>query len=46
MGIKENRLGKGKEIIDRLFKLIGIFEGLDLSANCGDGAELLGYAYE
>ncbi len=33
----EDRLGKDKEKIDRLSKLIGIFEGLDLSANRADG---------
>ncbi|EFN5583335.1 type I restriction-modification system subunit M [Escherichia coli] len=38
--------GKGKEMIDRLSKLIGIFEGLDLSANRADGDDLLGDAYE
>ncbi|WP_445495793.1 type I restriction-modification system subunit M [Photorhabdus sp. SF281] len=42
----EDRLGKDKEIIDRLSKLIGIFEGLDLSANRADGDDLLGDAYE
>jgi type I restriction enzyme M protein len=42
----EDRLGKGKEMIDRLSKLIGIFEGLDLSANRADGDDLLGDAYE
>lgn len=38
--------GKGKEMIDRLSKLIGIFEGLDLSSNRADGDDLLGDAYE
>ena len=42
----EDKLGKGKEMIDRLSKLIGIFEGLDLSANRADGDDLLGDAYE
>lgn len=42
----EDRLGKGKEMVDRLSKLIGIFEGLDLSANRADGDDLLGDAYE
>lgn len=42
----EDRLGKGKEMIDRLSKLIGIFEGLDLSANRAEGDDLLGDAYE
>ena len=42
----EDRLGKGKEMIDRLSKLIGIFEGLDMSDNRADGDDLLGDAYE
>lgn len=42
----EDKLGKGKEMIDRLSKLIGLFEGLDLSANRADGDDLLGDAYE
>lgn len=42
----EDKLGKGKEMVDRLSKLIGIFEGLDLSANRADGDDLLGDAYE
>lgn len=42
----EDKLGKGKEMIDRLSKLIGIFEGLNLSANRADGDDLLGDAYE
>lgn len=42
----EDKLGKGKEMTDRLSKLIGIFEGLDLSANRADGDDLLGDAYE
>lgn len=42
----EDKLGKGKEMIDRLSKLVGIFEGLDLSANRADGDDLLGDAYE
>jgi type I restriction-modification system DNA methylase subunit len=37
----EDKLGKGKDMIDRLSKLIGIFEGLDLSANRADGDDLL-----
>lgn len=41
----EEKLGKGKELIDRLSKLIGIFEGLDLSGNRADGDDLLGDAY-
>lgn len=42
----EDKLGKGKELVDRLSKLIGIFEGLDLSGNRADGDDLLGDAYE
>ena len=42
----EDRLGTGKEMVDRLSKLIGIFEGLDLSSNRADGDDLLGDAYE
>lgn len=42
----EEKLGTGKEHIDRLSKLIGIFEGLDLSGNRADGDDLLGDAYE
>lgn len=42
----EEKLGKGKELVDRLSKLIGIFEGLDLSGNRADGDDLLGDAYE
>ncbi|WP_031429672.1 type I restriction-modification system subunit M [Methylomicrobium agile] len=42
----EDKLGKGKEMIDRLSKLIGLFEGMDLSANRADGDDLLGDAYE
>lgn len=42
----EDKLGKGKDMIDRLTKLVGIFEGLDLSNNRADGDDLLGDAYE
>ncbi len=42
----EDKLGKGKEMVDRLSKLIGIFEGLDLSSNRAEGDDLLGDAYE
>lgn len=40
------KLGTGKEMQDRLSRLIGIFEGLDFSANRADGDDLLGDAYE
>ncbi len=42
----EDKLGKGKEMVDRLSKLVGLFEGLDLSSNRADGDDLLGDAYE
>ena len=42
----EDKLGKGKEMTDRLTKLVGIFQGLDLSANRAAGDDLLGDAYE
>jgi type I restriction enzyme M protein len=42
----EDKLGKGKEMVDRLSKLIGIFEGMDLASNRADGDDLLGDAYE
>ncbi|MAE92392.1 MAG: type I restriction-modification system subunit M [Pelagibaca sp.] len=42
----EDKLGKGKDMVDRLTKLIGIFEGIDLSGNRADGDDLLGDAYE
>ena len=42
----EDKLGKGKEMVDRLSRLIAIFADLDLSANRADGDDLLGDAYE
>ncbi len=42
----EDKLGKGKEMQDRLQKLVGIFESLDFSANRAEGDDLLGDAYE
>lgn len=42
----ENLLGKGKEMVDRLSKLVGIFEGLDFRRNRVGGDDLLGDAYE
>jgi type I restriction enzyme M protein len=43
-----NKLGTGKEMVDRLTTLIGIFEdkGLDFSKNRADGDDILGDAYE
>ena len=42
----EDKLGKGKAMVDRLSNLIGIFEKLDLRANRVGGDDLLGDAYE
>ncbi|MCP3943530.1 MAG: type I restriction-modification system subunit M [Desulfobacteraceae bacterium] len=42
----EDRLGRGKEMVDRLSKLIGIFEGLEFGGNNAQGDDLLGDAYE
>ena len=43
-----DKLGKGKEMQDRLSKLVGIFEteSLDFSKNRADGDDILGDAYE
>lgn len=42
------KLGSGKEMVDRLTNLIGIFESpaLDFSKNRADGDDILGDAYE
>ena len=42
----ESKLGKGREMTDRLTKLVGIFERLDFRANRAHGDDLLGDAYE
>ncbi|MFW5975597.1 MAG: type I restriction-modification system subunit M [Desulfosalsimonas sp.] len=42
----ETKLGSGKDMQDRLSKLISIFEQLELGANRADGDDLLGDAYE
>ena len=42
----EDKLGKGKEMVDRLSRLVAIFEGLELGANRAGGDDLLGDAYE
>ncbi|MDV7390825.1 type I restriction-modification system subunit M, partial [Arthrospira platensis SPKY1] len=42
----ESKLGSGKEMVDRLTNLVGIFEGIDLRANRAEGDDLLGDAYE
>src|SRR5205814_8142778 len=43
-----DKLGKGKEMVDRLSNLVSIFDspGLDFSANRAEGDDLLGDAYE
>ncbi len=42
----EEKLGRGKEMVDRLTRLVGIFEGLDFGRNRVEGDDLLGDAYE
>ena len=42
----ESKLGTGKEMQDRLSKLVAIFEGLDFRANRAEDDDLLGDAYE
>ena len=42
----EDKLGKGKEMQDRLSKLVAIFSSLDFRGNRADGDDLLGDAYE
>jgi type I restriction enzyme M protein len=42
----EEKLGKGQAMVDRLTKLVGIFEGLDFGRNRAEGDDLLGDAYE
>lgn len=42
----EDKLGKSKDMQDRLSKLVAIFEGLDFRANRAEGDDLLGDAYE
>src|SRR5438552_8307027 len=43
-----DKLGKGKEMVDRLSNLVAIFDSpnLDFSANRAEGDDLLGDAYE
>jgi type I restriction enzyme M protein len=45
---EEDKLGKGKEMVDRLSRLIGIFQNpaLNFSRNRADGDDILGDAYE
>jgi type I restriction enzyme M protein len=42
----EEKLGKGKEMQDRLSNLVAIFEGLDFRGSKAEGDDLLGDAYE
>ncbi|AKJ63930.1 type I restriction-modification system subunit M [Kiritimatiella glycovorans] len=42
----ETKLGSGKDMQDRLSKLVSIFDQLDLGANRADGDDLLGDTYE
>lgn len=42
----EDKLGSGKEMVERLSRLIGIFANLNLTANRAEGDDLLGDAYE
>ena len=42
----EDKLGSGKDMVDRLSKLVAIFDGLDFRANRAEGDDLLGDAYE
>nr|WP_246318435.1 type I restriction-modification system subunit M [Leifsonia psychrotolerans] len=42
----EEKLGKGKEMQDRLTKLIAIFQDLDFRGSRAEGDDLLGDAYE
>src|SRR6478752_6179496 len=37
----ENKLGRGKEMVDRLSKLVGIFDDLDFGSNSAEGDDLL-----
>jgi type I restriction enzyme M protein len=41
-----DKLGRGKELVDRLTKLIGIFQDLDFTGSRAEGDDLLGDAYE
>src|ERR1035438_5025796 len=41
-----DKLGKGKDMVDRLSNLVAIFKDLDLGANRAEGDDLLGDAYE
>lgn len=40
------KLGQGKELVDRLSNLIGIFQDIDFTGSHAEGDDLLGDAYE
>jgi len=42
----EEKLGKAQAMVERLTKLVAIFEGLDFARNRAEGDDLLGDAYE
>jgi len=42
----EDMLGKGQAMVDRLSRLVAIFEGLEFGRNSTEGDDLLGDAYE
>ncbi|MFB7891188.1 N-6 DNA methylase [Microbacterium sp. NPDC056044] len=42
----KTKLGDGKELVDRVSNLIGIFQDLDFSGSKAEGDDLLGDAYE
>ena len=42
----ETRLGKAEAMVDRLTKLVAIFESMDFGRNRAEGDDLLGDAYE
>ena len=42
----DNKLGHGKEMVDRLTRLVSIFDDLDFGGNTAEGDDLLGDAYE
>lgn len=41
-----DKLGKGKEMVDKLSELVAIFKTLDFANNRADGDDILGDAYE
>lgn len=41
-----DKLGKGRELVERVSNLIGIFQGLDFTGSRAEGDDLLGDAYE